>query len=70
MSNISLQEELEEVNNAITAILRTGSSYSINGQSVTRANLETLLKRKDYLESRIASIKHGGIVKKRPVFEG
>lgn len=67
----TIQEELQTVNAAIKAILEGAQSYTINNQSVSRANLDTLFKRKEYLESRLAAQSLGGRgFRKRPVFEG
>jgi hypothetical protein len=69
MTISSAEQELIAVNAAIEAILSGAQSYQINNQSVTRANLDSLFKRKDYLESRIAAKQRGGNFKKKPVFE-
>lgn len=42
-------EQLEEVQTAITQILTGGQSYSIGGRSLTRADLPTLFEEKKRL---------------------
>ncbi|GMO52347.1 MAG: hypothetical protein Pg6C_17910 [Treponemataceae bacterium] len=51
--------ELEQVNSAITAILSGAQQYSIGSRSVQKANLETLYKRKDSLESLVGALEGG-----------
>jgi hypothetical protein len=51
--------ELEQVNKAITAILSGAQQYSIGSRSVQKANLETLYKRKDSLESLVGALEGG-----------
>lgn len=53
-----LQYQLEEVEAAISAILMGAQSYSIAGQSLTRANLGDLLKFKRQL---VTSLSGGGL---------
>lgn len=52
MSNRTL---LAEVTQAISAIMRTGQSYSIGSRSLTRANLTELRSMKAELEAEIAT---------------
>jgi len=52
----TLGEQLEEVQNAITAVL-TSQSYKMNGRELTRADLSALEMREDRLISLIE--KHG-----------
>lgn len=63
----NINEELNLINAAIEAILGGAQSYTINGQSVTRANLNDLFKRKDLLQSRLEAKSHRGFIKK-PIF--
>ena len=63
----TLEEELNEVKAAISAILSGAQSYTVNNQTVTRASLDSLIKYKEGLESRIACRQYGGF-RKRPVF--
>lgn len=46
---------LVQTDNAISAILVGGTSYSINGRSMTKANLKDLWEQKLQLERRIAT---------------
>jgi len=55
----SAKAELEQINTAISMILGGAQSYSMGSRSLTRANLDTLLKRKDRLEDLIASLSGG-----------
>lgn len=65
-----LQEELTKLEAARDAILSGAQSYTVNSQTVTRANLNDILKRIDVVESRISALQqrnHGGF-KKAPLF--
>jgi hypothetical protein len=42
MAIITTEQMLEKVQNAIVAILETGQTYSVEGRSLTRADLPTL----------------------------
>ena len=53
------KEMLEEVNAAISAILRTGQTYSIGSRSLTRANITELRHLKSDLEAEIAADEDG-----------
>jgi hypothetical protein len=53
-NNITADEMLQEVNNAIYAILVGGQSYKIGSRSLTRANITELKKLKNELEAKIA----------------
>lgn len=53
--NLTSAQLLVEVNNAISAILRTGQSYTIGSRSLTRANITELRKLKADLEAEIAA---------------
>ena len=46
-------EQLEEVQNAITAVM-SGQGYKINGREMTRANLGELNDREEILLNRVA----------------
>lgn len=63
-------EELTLVNTAITEILEGGQSLSVLGRSYQRAELPTLLKRRDELTARIARSTRGGIKTQRMVGRG
>lgn len=54
-------EELSQVEDAIAAILARGQSGSIRDNSVTRADLAQLQRRRDQLTARIARAARGGI---------
>lgn len=56
------QEELDQVNAAISAIYARGQSMSIRENSVQKGDLDTLLKRKDQLTARINRTARGGII--------
>ena len=65
-----LQDELTKLRAARDAILSGAQSYSINGQTVTRASLTTILDRIDVIETRLSAMQrkgHGGFVK-APLF--
>jgi len=47
----TVTEQLEEVQAAITAVM-AGQSYTIDGVTVTRANLRELTEREKYLQQR------------------
>jgi len=47
----TVAEQLEEVQAAITAVL-LNQSYTLDGRTVTRANLDALQKREEYLTRR------------------
>jgi len=46
--------QLQEVQTAISAVLLS-QSYDINGRSVTKADLEWLHKREDYLSQKLTT---------------
>lgn len=52
---MSKREQLAEVNQAISAIMRTGQSYTIGSRSLTRASLPDLYKMQADLEAKIAA---------------
>lgn len=58
-------EQLEEVQNAITAILTGAQSYTFSGpgagRTVTRANLGDLQKREEWLRAKVDVEDRGGI---------
>lgn len=65
-----LQDELTKLKTARDAILGGAQSYSINGQSVTRADLGKIFDRIDLVESRISAMQRrgrGGFIK-APLF--
>jgi len=55
------QEELVLVNAAIEQILTRGQDLNIRDNSVRKADLEVLYKRKDALQSRVDRALRGGI---------
>lgn len=52
---MTVQENLIEVNNAISNILVGGQSYKIGSRSLTRADLNTLLDMQKDLQSQLAN---------------
>lgn len=60
MSLSDLQDELTKLIQARDAILGGAQSYTVNGQSVNRANLQTILDRIDVVQSRISASKRAG----------
>ena len=60
-------EQLVEVQTAISAALLS-QSYDINGRSVTKADLEWLHKREDYLSQKLAT--EGDIVAGKTITRG
>ena len=54
-------EQLEEVQDAISAILTKGQSYSIEGRTYTRANLKDLQDREAYLRPLVERESRGGL---------
>jgi hypothetical protein len=69
---LTLEQQLEQIDNAITAVLCGGQSYSIAGRSVTRADLAMLKSMRDDLESQLASDTPGHLLDRTyvAVFEG
>jgi len=61
MATTSYQTQLENVQAAIAAIEDSGQSYSINGRSYTRADLNTLYEREKYLRRMADRESRGGI---------
>lgn len=60
--NLTSAQLLVEVNNAISAILRTGQSYTIGSRSLTRANITELRKLKSDLEAEIAAEENNDVL--------
>ncbi|HIU56205.1 MAG TPA: peptidylprolyl isomerase [Candidatus Ornithomonoglobus merdipullorum] len=56
--------QLEEVNAAISAILMGGQSYKIGSRTLTRADLATLYKMKNELESAVSEAEAPGLGRK------
>ena len=56
MALLTLGQQLQEVQTAITAVM-SGQSYSIAGRSMSKANLNELTMRESTLLDRVA--KHG-----------
>ena len=48
------KEMLEEVNNAISAVLVGGQSYKIGSRNLTRADLKELYKMKNDLQAQLS----------------
>ena len=57
----SYQDQLNEVQEAITAILTGAQEATYNGQRVRKADLDVLQKREQWLINQIAMQKRGGI---------
>ncbi len=57
----SYTEQLEEVQAAISKIETKGQSHSAEGRSMTRADLEALYKREQYLRQMADRESRGGI---------
>ena len=60
-------EMLEEVQNAIVAVM-LGQSYSVKGQSVTRANLSELKTLQDYYKNEVNRETRGSVPVILPTF--
>lgn len=67
MSISDLQADLAAYKAARDAILSGAQSYSISGRSLTRANLDTIIKEIARIEARIGRVGRGSAVK-APVF--
>ena len=52
-AEMTKEEQLKEVNNAIYAVLAGGQSYSIGSRSLTRAYLSLLKSMREELEAEI-----------------
>lgn len=59
---MTAQQQLNEVNAAITSILTKGQSHSAEGRSSTRADLAQLFKERTRLQTAVAREAAGGIV--------
>lgn len=55
------EQQLSEVQQAITDILTGAQEASYNGQRVTKASLDTLQKREEWLIKQIKTNKRSGI---------
>ena len=55
------EQQLSEVQQAITDILTGAQEASYNGQRVTKASLDTLQKREEWLIKQIKADKRAGI---------
>lgn len=55
-------EMLEQVNNAITAVLSGGQSYKIGSRQLTRADLAMLKAMRDDLEAQVAAEAPGSLL--------
>lgn len=51
---MNAKEMLEEVNNAISAVLVGGQNYRIGSRAVTRADLKELYKMKNDLQAQLS----------------
>lgn len=63
-----LQADLVAYKAARDAILTGAQSYSISGRSLTRANLDTIVKEIASIEARIGRLGRSGSCVKAPVF--
>lgn len=57
----TFQQQLEEVQNAITDILTGAQEATYNGQRVRKADLDMLQKREEWLVNKVTSQKRCGI---------
>lgn len=57
----SYEQQLEEVQQAITDILTGAQEASYNGQRVRKADLDMLQKREEWLTKQIGTKQRGGI---------
>lgn len=55
------RKQLEEVNNAISAVLVGGQSYKIGSRNLTRADLKELYKMKNDLQAQLSQGKSTGL---------
>ncbi len=55
------EEQIEEVQQAISDILTNAQEASYNGQRVRKADLNMLQKREEWLLNKLTSKKRGGI---------
>lgn len=55
------EEQLEEVQQAITDVLTGAQDAAYNGQRVRKADLDMLQKREEWLTKQIALKRRGGI---------
>lgn len=53
--NLTDRELLQQVNQAISAILTTGQSYTIGSRTLTRANITELRNMQEYLSNKVAA---------------
>ena len=53
--NLTDRELLQQVNQAISAILTTGQSYTIGSRTLTRANITELRNMQEYLTNKVAA---------------
>jgi hypothetical protein len=60
-------EQLEAVQTAIEKVL-AGQSYSIGGRTLTRADLDSLTKREQYLRAMVDRENNGGVKYRRGTF--
>lgn len=58
---MTIKEQLEEVNSAISAVLSGAQSYKIGSRSVQRADLKQLYAMKNDLQAQIAQGNSGGL---------
>lgn len=61
-SKYSAQELLEQVNNAIVAIMVGGQSYRIGSRSLQRGDLKQLYAIKNDLTAQVAAESSGGLL--------
>lgn len=56
------QEQLDEINKAISTVLVGGQSYSIGSRSLTRADLRLLKEMREELEAEITTDTGNGLL--------
>ena len=54
-SDMTIVEQLAEVNNAIYAVIRGGQAYRIGSRSLTRADLSLLRAMREELQAEVAA---------------
>ena len=67
---MTYEEELAEVEAAITKILKFGQTFDVNGRTTANAELRTLYARKTQLTRLIARASRGGIRMRQMVPRG
>jgi hypothetical protein len=57
---VTTQEQLDQINAAITAIESGAQSYQIGNRQLTRANIYHLYRERERLEKKLAREQHDG----------